>query len=101
MGLHEKTDHDGIALGDLKEAQALHTRLHRVPGEGFLQIVVEPRQVQGEHARGLNAVQLGCQAAHRLGCRHPGRGLEDLQGRKAVVNLHVQQGIEADRQFGR
>jgi len=75
--------------GRLEETQALDTGLRGVAGEGFLEIVVEPRQVEGEHTRGLNAIQLGGQVAYRLGCRHPGRGLEDLEGREAVVGRHV------------
>ena len=98
--LHEEAGQHGVPLGRVEEAEALDTRLRRVPGQGFLQIVVEPRQVEGEHARGLNAVQLGRQAADCLGGRHPGRGLERVEGRKAVVGLHLQQGIEAGRQVG-
>jgi len=78
VGLHEETDQHGVPLGRVEEAETLDTGLRRVPGEGFLQIVVEPRQVEREHARGLNGVQLGSQTANGLRCRHAGRGLEDL-----------------------
>jgi hypothetical protein len=78
--LHEEADQHGVPLGRVEEAEARDTRLRRVPSEGFLQIIVEPRQVESEHARGLNAVQLGSQPPDCLGGRHPGRGLEDLQG---------------------
>ena len=97
VGLHEEADQHGVALGRIEEAEALDTRLRRVPGQGFLEIVVEPRHVQGEHACGLDAIQLGSQVAHRLGSRHPGRGLELVEGREAVVGPYVQQGIEAGR----
>jgi hypothetical protein len=97
VGLHEEADQHGVALGRIEEAEALDTRLRRVSGQGFLQIVVEPRQVEVEHTRGLNTVQLGSQTAHRLGCRHAGRGLELVEGREAVVGPYVQQGIEAGR----
>ena len=98
--LHEEADQHSVPLGRGQEAEALDTRLRRMPGQGFLQIVVEPRQVEGEYTRGLNTVQLGGQAAHRLRGRHAGRGLERVERREAVVGLDLQQGIEAGRQIG-
>jgi hypothetical protein len=77
--LPQEADQHGIPLGSLAEAEAPGTRLRRVPGEGFLQMVVAPRQVEGGPTRGLAAVQLGRQAAHRMGCRQARWGLEDVE----------------------
>ena len=98
--LHEKADHDGRAVGHFEETQALDTGLRGVAGEGFLEIVVEPCQIEGEYARSLDAIQFGGQVVHRLGGRHPGRSRERVEGRKAVVGLHLHQGSKAGRQGG-
>jgi hypothetical protein len=96
--LHKEADQHSRALGRLEEAEALGTGLRRVPGEGFLQIVVEPREVEGEYARSLDAIQLGGEVTHRLWGRHTRRGLEHVERREAMASLDVQQGIETGGQ---
>ena len=98
--LHEEADHDGVAVGPLEETQALDTGLRGVAGESFLEIVVEPCQIEGEDARSLDAIQFGGQVVHRLGCWQARRGLELVERREAVVGLDVQQGIEAGGELG-
>ena len=100
VGLQEETDQDRISLRRGEPAQAMRTGLPDVLGEGFLEIGIEPREIEGQGQGGLDLIQFRdqpqeCpwrgQAWQRLECVQGGvRGLLDLQ-----------EGIEADGHLGR
>jgi hypothetical protein len=54
----EKTDDKRIALGGEESPQAVGTRLRHLPRKGGLEIIIEPSQVEAQHTRRVNLVQL-------------------------------------------
>src|SRR5215475_5282775 len=79
--LHEETDQHRVPLGRVEDTEALDTGLRGVPGEGFLHIIVEPCQVEGQHACGLKS-SLAVRRLTAWGVGIPGGALISWRGDK-------------------
>ena len=100
VGLQEETNQDRIALRRGEPAPAMRTGRPDVLGEGFLEIGIEPREIEGQGLGGLDLIQFRDQPQERPWRGQAWRRLECVQGGVRGL-LDLQEGIEVGGHLGR
>jgi hypothetical protein len=96
----EETDQQRIAPWRLEFASSIGAEREGLPCQRRVEIVVQPGQVQRQHAGVMDVVELGCQADEGMGRGQAGWFFEELEWGDAVVRLNVEERIQSSLHTG-